>query len=672
MKNLFLASVCLAAGAGLAAGDAPPPATATALPATRLVTPSEPFSVARFTTTCPPHGPVEVLVQFRGPRPVNWFVIAADKGFISPHDNGIFGPGYATWDLHDVRLEGGRIAGPVRHHVFSRWNARGKPEDRLKAAQGPDVRGPVLTADLVATVASGMLTGTFGGQDLAGTWKDAAALTAEQVLAPGKDWRQLSGNDGCWRGSDAGRPVVADPTREARLVWMSEEAIPADRESRTDPVLGTSGAWSPILGDGRLYYLINQPAGEVVDAKEAQRLKNELDDYRLHYHLDWDPAARSYLEQGIEAAKGRIDGHDVVVCVDAASGRTLWKHVLSNRGRSVVGYNKHEDQGRTACYADGKLFIMGRLGRLYCLDGASGALDWEVPTAPAWEVEKAKELATATMHGWPPGAPNFPSLYAIGPVVLMHHVGIAFDRNTGAVRWSFDQGWASPIKPGAGIAGLRLEGKDHVLSYTGGVLAKEEKDTVTLREADTGTIVWTQVVDGFVRNCGFTRLYGDRLLTVTTTGVIRCWLLGRGGAAKAWELASPDPKVGCARDMQANAAADGVLYLRWDTPGSGQTAQILQAVDLASGKVLAQVGGSGTFIGATTVADGFVFHQWDGCHATTVLDVFKVRTLEKVGTWSQPHKQVSAYDIPQAWLHADGRVFFRGCRHLWCYDLRRP
>jgi hypothetical protein len=52
--------------------------------------------------------------------------------------------------------------------------------------------------------------------------------------------------------------------------------------------------------------------------------------------------------------------------------------------------------------------------------------------------------------------------------------------------------------------------------------------------------------------------------------------------------------------------------------------------------------------------------------------MFDAATLTPMGSglWNQPHLQTSAYDVPMAVAYADGRLFFRGMKHIVCYDLR--
>src|SRR5262245_3295334 len=64
---------------------------------------------------------------------------------------------------------------------------------------------------------------------------------------------------------------------------------------------------------------------------------------------------------------------EVVVCLDAATGRTLWSHKDATRHEDVQG---GAGPRATPTFADGRIFALGATGILNCLDAATGERKW--------------------------------------------------------------------------------------------------------------------------------------------------------------------------------------------------------------------------------------------------------------------------------------------------------
>ena len=68
---------------------------------------------------------------------------------------------------------------------------------------------------------------------------------------------------------------------------------------------------------------------------------------------------------------------DVVLCMDAKSGKTLWKAVIEGRGRNVQ-HHKNGPKDMAPAYSDGRIFALGMSGWLYAFDAETGDPLWEV------------------------------------------------------------------------------------------------------------------------------------------------------------------------------------------------------------------------------------------------------------------------------------------------------
>jgi len=443
---------------------------------------------------------------------------------------------------------------------------------------------------------------------------------------------------------------------------MSEERVGAARECRDDPVLGWTGAWSPILGDGLLFYLIQSPTGDVVDETERARLQACADKLRTQVNLALDPWGRDLSARLVEHCK--IDADDLAVCIDAATGKTMWKTYLKNRSLAPLSYNKHVDQGRVGCYADGKVYLVGRTLRVYCLEARTGKLMWESETpqaTAALEKEKSAALAGRRKAGGAFSA-NYPILRLAGKTLFYTEGQIyALDRDTGKLMWTHGAGFG----PQGGK--VTLDGKEYILCAGG-----HPKTQLACLDPASGKDLWKAEIEGNPRAAGFLRMLGTTLIGVggtKTDPAVVGFRIEPAGPRKLWEFPTPGFTL---NTMYTSAAADGLGYLRLAGPGGGMTAQRMLCVDLAGGMIASQADFQGVFIGQVAAMNGYVFTQPDGCHCTTYLNVYSLKDLKSMGAWNPSHCQTSAYDIPQLWLPVDGRIIMRGRTRLFCYDLRKP
>jgi len=140
------------------------------------------------------------------------------------------------------------------------------------------------------------------------------------------------------------------------------------------------------------------------------------------------------VKDGRLLTMGSRENTDVVHCLDAATGKTLWRHSYPSPldDRFFAG-------GPTATPAiDGRhVYTLGRQGDLFCLEAATGKVRWSVNVAKA---------AGVRVPGWG---------FAGSPVVLNHRLllnvgeaGTAVDKSTGKVLWTSadrDAGYTTPL-----------------------------------------------------------------------------------------------------------------------------------------------------------------------------------------------------------------------------------
>ena len=71
-------------------------------------------------------------------------------------------------------------------------------------------------------------------------------------------------------------------------------------------------------------------------------------------------------------ARGALAGKERVVCLDEASGKPLWKHEYDCTYKISYPVGPRT----TPLVADGKVYTIGAMGDLYCLDAAKGTVVW--------------------------------------------------------------------------------------------------------------------------------------------------------------------------------------------------------------------------------------------------------------------------------------------------------
>lgn len=137
---------------------------------------------------------------------------------------------------------------------------------------------------------------------------------------------------------------------------------------------------------------------------------------------------------------------DAVSCLDAASGKLLWKHEYPE---ALAPKYYSGGCSATPTVADGKVWYASKSGKVFCLDADSGKVIWDTKfdrKMPVWGFSSSALIA--------------------GKAVVFNagSTGMAYDKDTGAVLWTSDDdtcGYATPVPfEQDGKAGLMLFAKD--------------------------------------------------------------------------------------------------------------------------------------------------------------------------------------------------------------------
>lgn len=213
----------------------------------------------------------------------------------------------------------------------------------------------------------------------------------------------------CARSADW--PQWLGPNREA--VWSEAGIID------TFPANGPKKLWSAPVSIG---YSGPAVADEKVFLMDYERTEGKTTN---------SPAARSELK-----------GRERVLCLSTATGGQVWKHEYDCPYR--ISY-----PGGPRCtptVADGKVYTLGAMGHLHCLDARTGAVVWKKDLLAAYKPD---------LPMW--GFATHPLVYKNLLICVVGGEGtatVAFDKETGEEKWrsmsSEDAGYCPPTVIEAG------------------------------------------------------------------------------------------------------------------------------------------------------------------------------------------------------------------------------
>jgi outer membrane protein assembly factor BamB len=159
---------------------------------------------------------------------------------------------------------------------------------------------------------------------------------------------------------------------------------------------------------------------------------------------------------------------EVVLCLDASTGKELWKNTYAAPAVTGPSASQHPGPRSTPAFANGKVVTFGVSGILSCIDAANGKLLWK------------KENPTNA----------FPTFYTgMSPLITdgmcIVHVGkkddgqvIAYDLNTGNEKWK----WAGDGPAYSSPSVMTADGKKLLIAIT-------EKNIMALGLLD-GKLLW--------------------------------------------------------------------------------------------------------------------------------------------------------------------------------------
>jgi outer membrane protein assembly factor BamB len=130
---------------------------------------------------------------------------------------------------------------------------------------------------------------------------------------------------------------------------------------------------------------------------------------------------------------GNADEKDTIWCLDAASGKTIWRHTYN----SALNPQYYEGgPGATPTVHDGRVFTISKWGDVFCLDAEKGKVIWE------------HHLREDGIHTNRWGFAGSPLIWKDLVILNVGSSGVALDSATGRISWmngTNSAGYASPL-----------------------------------------------------------------------------------------------------------------------------------------------------------------------------------------------------------------------------------
>jgi outer membrane protein assembly factor BamB len=572
-----------------------------------------------------------------------------------------------------LERKGGRITG-VSIHAMKTYNKIAHPVDRsgltitdsairgtLSAVFVPDRYVPTdLSYVRVQTTIDATIgkDGSVEGKH-AGRWDLPDGFTGKATcrVLPGSRWSRIVRLDGHgWPQflGPTGANFISSPLgegvalvsdlNEARLVWVSDERRIGAGKSGTDPYWlsePSEGFASPIVHRGKVFVVHFKGRGPAWDRSE----RGTNDPARKHYHY--------------------IDADDIVVAIDAATGRTVWKQVFEGQGiNRPVG--KRGGFAITPVGHGDRLYATTTTGLVYAFEADTGEVLWQSPLPLHEQIMQAKAEGLSKHALVTRGACHGP-MAVIGGVLVASDLGdglVGFDLDSGRRLWHRSKVKYSKAAPTTFVEG----GRQYIL------VARAHPDgTVRLIDPESGGDLWTL---GDLAPCHVT-LPTDVEHTIAFVPsrdgrqkVLVGLKISTKGAEKLWEMPEEyrTETSGDAAPAPVYTIRDGVLTGRVQRRDGKRRF----FVRMSDGKVLAEAPGSygaGLHYGDTYVISPDPFHT-PGL-SEELVPIATKDNFREGGRFIRRHRQSGGYSVPQIRPFVNGFMFVRtGEGFVACYDLR--
>jgi outer membrane protein assembly factor BamB len=497
--------------------------------------------------------------------------------------------------------------------------------------------------------------------------------------------------------ADNGDIKLVEKVKDIKLVWRSEEdGIGFGKAHSSAAATGygfglpPSGASQPILADGLLIQMYSLPTGNVVAKDIQDRLGERFDKFRSF---------------------AAVDADDVVIAIDAATGKTKWKTVFPGKGVNRTP-GKRGEFAVAPCSFDGKVYAFGTTGRLYALELATGKVLWESSIGTMHkQLEKLKTECLKQSKSFEQlviGKDRVSDVTApCGALLMVEGVLLVPDWQKGLLGINPKDGselWHATAPNGVlssynAPAAITIEGKTYLATVN--VIGE-----IRLIDHRNGKILWTHALESMHH---LSPIFGKELLLVMDKaegstarlpfGVLAGYKLTLTGATRVWKLDEKKYPIPMWMDSgptrRVTTRRDGTIiysawnYLNQETAGHppfGETAK-LAIVNESDGKILSEVTRTQHYCVTYLWGDKLFFLNdiQHGDHDRWRIYSTKDGQLTQVDEDRFPAEgsranntllRVVGYEFVQHEIFADGYMFVRENRAkgpwggIACYDLR--
>jgi outer membrane protein assembly factor BamB len=378
------------------------------------------------------------------------------------------------------------------------------------------------------------------------------------------------------------------------------------------------------------------------------------------YVTDWTVAPGAKASTNPFAVETAVPGTERVLCLDARTGKELWKHEYKVDYKVSYAYGPR----CTPTVSGGKVYALGTMGDLVCLDAEKGT--------PVWKKDfKADYKAETPLWGFcghPLAYQNLLVCLVGGPDALV----VAFEKDTGKEVWKALRP-AKPKEPGYAPPTLMdLNGVEQVVMYA--------PTAVTGLDPKSGKSLWSVKTEPgrFGMAIMAPRESGDRVYAASNEAAVAFEVKPGAEPAELWRAGGKRDAKGI-NPVNMTPFVDGDTIYGVDQPG------MLRAVDLKTGKRLwyafepviekeeeetFQGAGSGT---AFLVKNGdrfFLFNEKGSLIIANLSpegykEIDKAKLLEPTG---------AAFGRKVVWSHpafAEKCVFVRNDKEIACFSLAK-
>jgi hypothetical protein len=328
----------------------------------------------------------------------------------------------------------------------------------------------------------------------------AAGLCAAEPQGPSPGAAASAAEWPCFRGPNGNGVVpdwpggLIDDPRQAKVLWVGEEKnLPlgwgfGEGPSNKNRCAARSGGYAGAVAvGGRMFFQYYVPSGECVDEKVASAEKGQ------------DKRKESWT----------VDADDVLLCLDANTGKKLWKAVFSQKG---FNWNLHRGNPYLhPCVVGDRVYLMGCGGRVNCLQAQDGKTLWESDTGKGSAAyEKARQTARAARtvefakampwcsHGDSGASTPFLASLALADGVVVCDDGyregkeagfglVGLDAQSGKLLWRVPNAVGSGVSPNRWVHG----GREYVLAMSA--------RRVICVEPKTGNVLWEFADDSLIQ-----------------------------------------------------------------------------------------------------------------------------------------------------------------------------